>query len=48
MLELAVSSDGRHSMDMMPLSIRNPQERRVIVGQNGAACVVDQGRKTRK
>lgn len=39
MLELAVSSEGKHFMAMMLLS-RSPQERHATVGQNGAACVV--------
>lgn len=40
MLELAVSSEGKHCMAMMLLSRRSPQERRATVDQNGVACAV--------
>jgi hypothetical protein len=45
---LDVSSGGRHSMDMMPPSRRNPLGKHVIVGQNGVAAVLDLERRTRK
>lgn len=48
MLELVVSSEGRHCMDMMLLPRRNHQGRLVIVCQNGAAGVVDLERRTKK
>lgn len=48
MLELVVSSGGRHSMDMMPQSIRSPLQRHVTVCLNGAAVVANQGRKIKK
>lgn len=48
MSELGVSSGGRHFMDMMPPSRRNPLGRHVIVGPNGAASAVDLERRTRK
>jgi len=48
MWELGVSSGGMHSMDMMLLLRRNHQGRHVIVGQNGASCVVDQERRIGK
>lgn len=47
MSEPGVSSEGRHSTDMMLLPRKNHQGRPVIVGQNGAACVVDLERRTR-